>query len=179
MLGILLPVMAALLAAFWKLMNKADDNKTKYQQDVLAVRGNVISGDVVPQLIKLLEDVETERDLDGSESIETIMGRATHGHSLQQIVKRINELNDLDILFMKTVSICFKCAYDMLLVAAIVGVCVLWVFVDQYWNYFIVMVAFSGLIILPKLIHDTLAYSRNIQRFIQKHSEMQLGRSQT
>jgi hypothetical protein len=178
MLGILIPVMAALLAAFWKLLNKADENRTKYQQDVLAVRGTVISGDVIPQLIKLLEDIEGERELNRTQSIETIIGRATHGHSLQQIVKRINELNDLDILFMKTISVCFNCAYDMLLVASVVGVYLLWLFIDQYWNYFIPLAVFAGLIVLVKLIYDTLAYSRNIHRFIQKHSEMQLGRIQ-
>jgi len=179
MLGILIPIMAALLAAFWKLLNKADDNKTKYQQDVLAVRGTVISGDVIPQLIKLLEDVEAERELNRTESIESIIGRTTHGHSMQQIVKRINEINDLDILFTKTISLCFNCAYDTLLVASIVGAYLLWLFIDQYWSYFIPVAVFAGWIVLVKLVYDTLSYSRNIHRFIQKHSEMRLGRSQT
>jgi uncharacterized membrane protein len=178
-LGILIPVIAALLAAFWKLINKADDNRTKYQQDVLAVRGTVVSGDVIPQLVKLIENVETERELNSTETIENIIGRTTHGHSLKQIVNRINELNDLDILLSKTVDSCFSCAYDMLLASAIVGICILWLFVDQYWSYFVTIALFAGFVVLSKVVYDILAYSRNIHKFIRRHNEMQLGRNQT
>lgn len=180
MLGILIPVLVALLAAFWKLVNKADNNKTKFQQDIMAARGTILSSEIIPQLIMLIEKVETERDMGNRmESIEDIIGRTTHGYSLQLIVKRINELNDLDILLTRTISFCFNCAYDMLLAAAIVGVCIIWLFVNQYWINFITIVTFAGFIILFKLVYDTLMYSKNVHRFIQKHNEIQLGRNGT
>jgi hypothetical protein len=177
LLSILIPVLAALLAAFWKLLDKIDKNKSKYQQDVLAVRGTVISEDVIPQLIELIEKVETERALDQSKTVEQILEKAIHGHSIQQIVKRINEVNDMDILYIKTISLSFACAYDLLLVAVLTGVCIIWLFIDQYWEYFISLAIFAGLIILIKLIFNILQYTRNLHRFIQKDNEMRLGRN--
>jgi hypothetical protein len=177
LLGILLPVLAALLAAFWKLLDKIDKNKSKYQQDVLAIRGTVIAGDVIPRLIGLIEKVETERTLDQSKTVEQILEKATYGHSMQQIVNRINELNDMDILYTRTIFLSFACAYDVLSAAVLTGICTLWLFIDQYWEYFISMVILAGLIILIKLVYDILQYTRNLNRFIQKDNEMRLGRN--
>ncbi len=179
LLALLLPLLAGLLAAFWKFVDKADKDKTKFQQDIMAVRGTVISGEIIPQLIKLIEDIETERELGGrNESIENIIGRSTHGYSLQSFVKRINELNDMDVLLTKIVSYCFNCAYDFLFAAAVCGVFILWLFIDQYWTNFVIVVSFASLVIVLKLFYDTLTYTKSVHKFIQKHNELQLGRGQ-
>lgn len=176
-LGLLLMVLVALLAAFWKLLNKAGENKSKYQLDVLAVRGTVLSRDVIPQLIELMQRVESIRMLDRSKTLEQILEKATHGYSLQQIVKRISEINDLDVLYLKAISLAFACAYDLLLAAVLMGISIVWLFVDQYWEYFIPLTIFAGLIILIKSIYNVLQYTRNLRAFIQKDNEMRLGRS--
>jgi membrane protein YdbS with pleckstrin-like domain len=178
-LGVLVPLIAGLLAAFWKLLDKADDNRTKFQQDIMAVRGTVISGEIIPQLIKLLESIENERDVSGrTVSIDTIISRSTHGHTLRLVVDKINQLNDLDILLAKTLSFCFNAAYDVLANAIISGFFILWLFIDQYWANFLTIASLALAIIITKLIYDVLKYTRSVQKFIQKHSEMQLGRIQ-
>jgi len=176
-LGLLILILVALLAAFWKLLNKAGENKSKYQMDVLAARGTTISRDVVPQLITLMERVEKIRTLNQSKTLEEILEEATHGYSLQQIINKINEINDLDVLYLKTISLAFNCAYDVLLAAVLIGTTIVWLFVDRYWEFFIPLVVFAGLIILIKSIFNILQYSRNLHSFIKKDNELRLGRS--
>jgi len=176
-LGLLLLILVTLLAAFWKLLNKAGENKSKYQMDVLASRGTVVSRDVVPQLIELIKRVEETRTLDQSQTLEEILEEATRGYSLQQIINKINEINDLEVLYLKTIALAFNCAYDLLLAAVLIGITIVWLFINQHWEYFIPLVIFAGLTILIKSIANILQYSGNLHLFIKKDNELRLGRS--
>lgn len=176
-LGLLLIVLVALLTAFWKLLNKAGENKSKYQMDVLASRGTVISRDAIPQIIDLIEKVQKTQSLDQSKTPEQILEEATYGYSLQKIVSSISKINELDALYLKTISLAFTCAYDLLLAAILIGISIVWLFVNLYWEYFIPLVIFAGLIILIKSAFNILQYTRNLRSFIQKDNELRLGRS--
>jgi len=177
LLGLLLTVLVALLAAFWKLLGKAGENKSKYQLDVLAVRATILSRDIIPRLVELIKKIDNERGLDPSKTVEQILEKATHGYSLQNIVKSISEVNDLEALYLKTISLAFVCAYDLLLAAVLIGAIIVWLFLNQFWEYFIPLSIFAGLIILIKSAYNILQYTRNLHRFIQKDNEMRLGRS--
>lgn len=74
--GVLILVLVALIGAFWKLIKISVDNKSRYEQDIKATRSLVISRDVIPEIISLIEKVEVERGLRPGQGLEEILSPA-------------------------------------------------------------------------------------------------------
>lgn len=176
-LSLLVVVLVALLGGFWQFVKKAGDNKTRYQQDVISMRSIIISSELVPQIVQLIEKVEAERGQRGSRDIEQILSKSSFAYTMQYIARTMGKINEIDNLYLVTIRLAFTCAYDLLLASVIPAVSIIWLFVDRYWEHFIPLVIFSGLIIVFKIIVDILRYTRNIGRFIEKDNEIRLGRS--
>ena len=177
--GVLVVVLAALIGAFWKLIKIAVNNKSKYEQDINATRSLVISRDVIPEIISLIEKVEVEKGLRPAQSLEEILSpsQSSFAYSLQRVIQPMSPINELEGLYLKTIDCTFRCAYDMLMLAIVPGITILWVFIDFHWEYFAPLVLLFGVVILIKGIFDILIYTRTVHRFIEKDNEIRLGRS--
>lgn len=177
--GVLIVVLVALIGAFWKMVGIAGDNKSRYEQDINATRSLVISRDVIPEIISLIEKVEIEKGLRPGQGLEDILSpsQSSFAHSLRRVIQSMSPINELEGLYLRTIDRAFKCAYDMLVMAIIPGITILWIFVDLYWEHFIPLIVLAGVIILIKAIFDILAYTRTVRRFIDKDNEIRLGRS--
>lgn len=176
--GILIAVLAALIGAFWKLISKASDNKSRFQRDLEAIKAIVVSKNVVPEIISLIERVEIQKGLRPGLSLEDIMSPSDSGfaYSLRRLLQSWNPIAEIERLYLEMVNCTFRCAYDMIGLATLPGITILWVFVDSFWEYFTPLVLLSGLIILIKAAFDVLSYTRTLHRFINKDNEIRLGK---
>ena len=177
--SVLILVLAGLIGAFWKLIKTAGDNKSRYEQDITSTRALVISRDVIPEIISLIEKVEVEKGLRPAQSLEEILSPSQSGfaHSLRRVIQPMSPINELEGLYLKVIDCAFRCAYDMLIMAFLPGVTILWVFIDLYWEHFITCIAIFGVVILIKAVFDIVIYTRTLRRFIEKDNEIRLGRS--
>jgi hypothetical protein len=178
-IGVLILVLAALIGAFWKLVKISVDNKSKYEQDIKATRSLVISRDVIPEIISLIEKVEVEKGLRPGQSLEEVLSpsQSSFAHSLRRVIQPMSPINELEGLYLRAIDCAFKCAYDMLILAIVPGITILWVFIDLHWEYFIPLILLFGGVILIKAVFDILIYTRTLRRFIEKDNEIRLQRS--
>lgn len=89
----------------------------------------------------------------------------------------MSPINELEGLYLRTIDCAFKCAYDMLILAIVPGITILWVFIDLHWEYFIPLILLFGVVILIKAAFDIIIYTRTLRRFIEKDNEIRLQRS--
>lgn len=174
--GVLLVASGALLGGYWKFLKIANNNKSRYQQDALTMRSIILSSELVPQIVSLIEKVETERVQSRSEAIEQILSRSSFAYPIQSTARIMSKINDTDTLYLRTVSIAFKCAYDLLIAAALPALTLAWLYVNAYWNQFVVLMIFGGVLITVKNIYDVLRYTNAVKQFIDKDNEIRLGR---
>lgn len=176
-IGILILVSGAFLGGYWKFLKVAGNNKIRYQQDAIAMRSIIVSSELVPQIVSLIEKVEAERVQSQKETIEQILSRSSFAYPIQSIPRIISKTNEVDVLYLRTVSSAFRCAYDLLIATAIPILSAVWLFLDVYWDQFIPLILFAGAIILIKTVYDVLRYTNAIRQFIDKDNEIRLGRS--
>lgn len=170
-------VILALLGGFWQFTKKAGENKSRFQQDVESIRSIIIASELLPQVVQLIEKVEVKRKGE-TEGIEQILSDYSFAYDLKKLVRSSHDITEVENLYLKTTSLAFKCAYDLLIAAALPAITLVWLFIDVFWEYFIPLAIISTLIIVIKTIVDVLKYTKNFSDFIQKDNEIRLGRSE-
>jgi hypothetical protein len=177
-LSVLILILAGIIGAFWKLISKASENKSSYHTVINATQSVVLSRDVIPAIISLIEKVEHERDLNRGQGLEEILShsQSSLSHYLQRVLQPLNPIKELEALYLRTIDYAFTCAYDMLGMAILPAITIIWLFVDTCWDYFIPLVLLTGLIILIKTVFDILRYTQTLRRFINKDNEIRLAR---
>jgi len=176
--SLLTVVVAALLGGFWQFIKKASENKTQFQQDVESIRSIIIASEILPQIVQLIEKVEAERDEGETGDIEQILSKFSFASDLKHLARSSHDIAEVENLFLGTTSLAFRCAYDLLIAAALPGATVVWLFIDRFWEYFVPLAIISTLIIFIKTTVDVLKYTRNLSQLIQKDNEIRLGRSE-
>lgn len=175
-LGVLIVILVALLGGFWQFVKIANKNKVQYQQDAMAMRSTIVSSELVPHLVLLIEKVEGERSISKRNSIEQILSRSSFAFP-QIITRAIGKINDVKTVYLQTIKSAFKCAYDLLIMSVLPALTIVWIFLDVYWEQFILLSLFGGSAILIKTIYDVLKYTSAVRQFIDKDNEIRLGRS--
>lgn len=178
-IGVLVAILVGLIGAFWKLITKASENKKQYENDLEATRSVVTSRDFIPEIAALIEKAVKEKENSPSLTLEEILGslKSTIAYPLRRVVLPLRPLNELEGLYLKTIDRAFDCAYDMLGIAVLPAIAIIWVFVDLYWEYFLPIISFAGVVILIKTILDVLNYTRTLRQFMRRDTEIRMGRS--
>lgn len=177
LVGILFAAVVALLGGFWKFLKLAGNNKTRFQQDALAMRSIILSSELVPQIVSLIEKVEIERGQTRGEAIEQILSRSSFAYPIQSTARTMSKMNDVDTLYLRTVSLAFRSAYDLLIATFLPALTLLWLFIGVYWDQFVLLILFGSFVMTIKTIFDVYKYTNAVKQFIDKDNEIRLGRS--
>jgi len=179
--AILGTITGALLGGFWRFLRAVESNKKRYQNDAKAMRSLVLSSELVPQIISLMDKVEREKNIDPTASIEEILSRRTFAKPVEDIAKSATKTIEVDSLYFKIIDHGFKCAHDLLILAPLPVISVIWLYAYDgeltqpliFLSCAIVFYLVAGSI---KIIRDILKYTSAIRLFIEKDNEIRFGK---
>lgn len=171
-------IVIAILGGFWQFIKKAGENKNRYQKDVQSLRSIIIASELLPNVVQLIEKVESHRTTGNISDIERILSDYSFALDLKNLVNSSQNITEIENLYLGTTNFAFKCAYDLLLAAILPVVTLIWLFLDTYWEYFIPIIIFSTIVMVIKALFDVLKYTKNLRAFIKKDDEIRFGRSE-
>jgi hypothetical protein len=72
-LGVIVLIVISLIGAFWKLARHADETQKRYSLDISAMEAKIRSSQMLPEIIKLIQEVVSDKKTDPKASLERIL----------------------------------------------------------------------------------------------------------
>ena len=94
-LGAIVVVVIALVGGFWRLRQHIDDFQRKYSDSISAMEAKIRSSKMLPEIIKLILEVEKDRATDSNATLEAILSEEKYLRFIRGITQSENEIIEI------------------------------------------------------------------------------------
>jgi len=94
-LGVTVLIVISLIGAFWKLARHADETQKRYSLDISAMEAKIRSSQMLPEIIKLIQEVVSDKKTDPKASLEKILSEEKYLQFIRNITKCENEIMEI------------------------------------------------------------------------------------
>ena len=120
-LGVIIVVIMALIGAFWKLARHADDTQKKYAVDISAMEAKIRSSQMLPEVIRLMQEVVSDKKTDPKATLEKILSEEKYLRFIRNITQCENKIMEIKNSYKSLRDTISGLSRDMLYLALLIS----------------------------------------------------------
>jgi len=120
-LGVIVLVVMGLIGAFWKLARHADDTQKRYSLDISAMEAKIRSSQMLPEIMKLIQEAVSDKKTDPKASLEKILSEEKYLQFIRNITKCENKIMEIKNSYRLLKATISGLSRDMLYLALLIS----------------------------------------------------------